>query len=396
MEIDITNGAAVPTGGALDRSSFADAALDDILSDSDLSGIIGEGPPAEAPRARARSRTEREPQPERNRRGAERDDEGAEAQDAEAVEPAVDGEGDADGDPESDTEQERAPEVEHARGSREEPFSVKDLPADKYIELTVDGQKHTVSLAELGKGYIREETFHQRVGKVQEQAKEAIDGVQKAREIRERTRESLRTVLEDPEELYAFFMGTEDREKVLEQVAMKYALLRRQHREQPEEKLKFQRARDVARLEAERARWQAEKDAERQAAEQKVQAERAEKTFRPGWEEGLRKAGFPEPTQGLFDEVMVRIDQRMRSGHPINPEDVAEFTYRSCKLLDLQPRRAGRRPAPAPIPAGPSREEAPRRRSGKGRSAYEGMTQRERIRDPEYFLQGISRRELGY
>lgn len=385
MEIDLTDG-AVPSGAS--KSSFVDGALADLFAEGgDLGG--------EAPVAPARTRTRAEPPEQKQargeRRGAERDDDGGEAEDAEALEAPLEGDGEAEGDPEGDAEQERAAQTEHVRGSQDDPYTVKDLPADKYIELKVDGETRTVSLAEMAKGYIREETFHQRVGKVQQQAQDALDGAKKAQEMRARTRENLRAFVEDPDEMLEFFLGTEEREQVLEQLARRYALMRKTHRENPEERLKFQRQRDVQRLQQERAAFERQQEETRQAEQQRIQMQRAEQIFKPGWEEGLRKAGFPTPTKDLYEEVMVRVNQRHLGGHAITSADIAEFTHRAAKLLGLPPR-SNKRPAPAPAAA--PREET--RRSSGRRDPWKDVPRQERIRDPEYLLRGISRRDLGY
>ena len=388
-EIDLTNG-AVPSGTS--TGSFVDGALADLFADGGDLGDLGSEPAVAPPRARTRTEPADKDKPRGERARAQPDDDGGEAEDGELGEPPLEGDGETESDPEGDAEQERASQAEHVRGSQDDPYTVKDLPADKYIELKVDGETRTVSLAEMAKGYIREETFHQRVGKVQQQAQEALDGAKRATEMREKTRENLRAFVEDPDEMLEFFMGTEEREAVLENLARRYALIRKTHRENPEERLKFQRQRDVQRLQQERAAFERQQEETRKAEEQRVQMQRAEQIFKPGWEEGLRKAGFPTPTKELYEEVMVRVNQRHIAGHAITSADIAEFTHRAAKLLELAPRGKNR---PAPAPAAAPREET-RRGNGKRRDPWKDVPRQERIRDPEYFLQGLGRRELGY
>ncbi len=378
MEIDTTsnmNGAPAPRPGSTD--ALVDAAFDAM---NDLgtppkkrAPEAGEGADAEevAPKRQARrADPEREEGEDEALPGAEGEEEEHEAQDA---------------------EDEGAEEEEHdTRGSKEEPFTVKDLPKDKYIELKVDGERVTVSFDELASGYIREETFSRRINKTKALAEQAEEMVAKATGERQRVREELRALLHDPEQLYDFFLASDDREQVLEAVARKYAELRRLHRERPEERLRFQRQRDQERLEYERRAWQQQVEAEKQERIRKEQTERARSIFQPGWEAGLRRAGFPEVTQGLWDEVMVRVNQKHQRGEQVTSDDVTDFVVRAAKLLELAPRGGKKRPAPAPVKE-PRREAAPAgRRKG---DPWAGKTRAQKLRDPDYFLKNLRMRD---
>jgi hypothetical protein len=272
------------------------------------------------------------------------------------------------------------------RGSKEEPFSVKDLPADKFIELKVDGEKKVVSLAELASGYIGQATISQRLNRTKQMADEAQAAIKKATETREQVRSAMREFLSDPEQLYAYFNETGEREQVLTAVAMKLADQVRRFRQNPEERLKFERARDEARLRWEREQWEAAKQAELQQKQQAEMNERAIRIFRPGWEAGIKRAGFPQPTKELYEEVMVRCNQRAASGAEVTSDDVAEFTYRACKLLELKPKGANKpRPAPPPTP------KEPRRANGK--DPWKDMPSDRRRKDPDYFLKSLRSRD---
>jgi hypothetical protein len=361
-----TNGAAQPAP-ARGADSFVDSALEAL---GDLAG-----PDNNNGRAPAKPRTEPQ-RPDGEDADAEVEEPlGTDAED----EDDEHGEQDADGDA----------ETHDPRGSKEEPFSVKDLPADKFIELKVDGEKTVVSLSELAAGYIREQTFSQRINRTKALADEAQAHLTRAKETQTSVREALREFVNDPDQLYDYFLATEDREKVLEAVAQRYAGQLRRFRENPQERLYFQRERDQARLQAEREHFEREKQQELQARQQQEQQERAFKVFKPGWEAGLKKAGFPTPTPELWEEVQVRCNQRHRAGHPVTSDDVAEFVHRAAKLLELPPRSAKK---PKPAPAAPLKDrEAQRRRKD---NPWADAPQSKRTKDPDYFLRNLRGRDF--
>ncbi len=279
-------------------------------------------------------------------------------------------------------------EEHESRGSKDEPFKVKDLPADKFIELKVDGEKTVVSLKELANGYIREQTFGQRINKTKALADEATAHLQKLNETREQLRSATREFLQNPDDLYEYYTATEEREQVIMAVAQRLAAQLRKFREDPESRLEYQRQRDMRRIQEERQRFEQQKQAEAQAAQQREAQQRFEQVFKPGWEAGLKKAGFPEPTPALWEEVMVRLNQRHQSGKPIAPEDVTEFVYRAAKLLELPPRNQNKRPRPAPQPAPKERT------SGKRKDAWESMPKHKRIQNNDFFLRNLRPRDF--
>ena len=169
---------------------------------------------------------------------------------------------------------------------------------------------------------------------------------------------------------------------MLEAVALKYAEQLRAWRLDEPSRLAFQRRRDEVRLQAEREHWEAQKRAEQEEKQRAAMSEHAKKVFVPGWEAGLKKAGFPKPTQQLYEEVMVRCNQRAQSGALVTTDDIAEFTYRACKLLELPPK--GQKPKPAPAAA--PRESAPRKR---GADPWANKTRAEKLRSPDYFLRNL-------
>ena len=347
--------------------SLVDAALD-ALTDSSPSNDNAQKP-------REPSVQKRRPQEEGD--AAEEADEGEEQPLAAEDDGAVEGEGE-DGEPE---------DAHDARGSKEQPFDVKDLPADKYIQIKVDGEKTVVPLSELAAGYVREQTFHQRINKTRALAEEAQSAVEKATEFPKKLANEFRTFVSDPEQLYEFFMQSEEREQVLEKVARRFAELRMKHRENPEERLQWLRARDEQRLQAERQAFEAERQRETEERTKKEQTERAMSIFRPGWEAGLRRAGFPKPTQELWEEVQVRCNQRVQSGNPVTSADVEEFVVRACRLLELKPASAQK---PKAAPPAPKKPEA-RRTSGED---WSKVPAHKRRNSAEFFLSSLKPRDF--
>lgn len=292
-----------------------------------------------------------------------------------------------DDDDENDDEYE-SPEDVPLRGSQTEPFKVKDLPSDKYIEIKVDGEKQVVALSELAAGYIREAAFNQRVNKTKELSDQAEAAVKQAHEMQARVRDEFRSFVRDPDQIYDFFMADPERERVFEAAASKYAALLRHFRQNPQERLSFERQRDVERLTQERQRFEAQKQAELEQKQAAEARQRAEAIFKPGWEAGLKKAGFPTPTKALYEEVLLRCNQRARSGQPVTTEDVAEFTTRACKLLELVPASQKPRPAPARVNGAP----APKPRREK--DPWAGKTKAQKRSDPDFFLQSLRPRDF--
>src|SRR5690349_14280727 len=128
-ETGAASGAGAPAGGSID--SLVDGAFSAMEADGALEGLEGVGKPgATKPKAKP------EKEPEEPREGA--------------------GEGD---EPELELEGEEGDEEADTRGTKEDPISITDLPEDSFIKLKIDGREETVSLRELGDGYIREQTF---------------------------------------------------------------------------------------------------------------------------------------------------------------------------------------------------------------------------------------------
>lgn len=279
-------------------------------------------------------------------------------------------------------------DVHDTRGSKKEPFSVKDLPADKFIEVKIDGEKLTIPLSELAHGYIREQTFNRRLNKTTELAQQAQQAVAQAAEVPKRVAREFQTFVRDPDELFTFFTATDDREQVLEAVARRYAELRRNHRENPEQGLAWKRQRDQQRIAYEREQFETQKRQEQQQRQQREAYAQAQAIFNPGWAKGLAKAGSPTPTKELWNEVLLRCQQKQATGEPVTSEDVATYTARACKLLELKPATA-QKPKPAPVAPPKERSAA----QGRGKD-WNAVPRRERAKSPDFFLRSLRAKDF--
>lgn len=362
-----------PTNGAAAKSTsdaLIDSALDFLSTEEPANDNAGK--PKKEPPAKPQRPDKREPD----------DDEGEEV--VPEHEPGDEGTED-----EGEDGAAEEPE-EHPRGSEENPFTVKDLPKDKLIELKVDGEKIKIPLSELADGYIRERTFSARINRTKALADEAERLTQRATQDRLRLKEEFQSFIHDPEQIYDFFLASEEREKVFVAAAERYAMLLRKFREDPDARLRFQRQRDQVRLQKEREHWEAEKEAERQEKARKEAHDSAVRIFKPGWEEGLRRAGFPKATRELYDEVMVRVNQRAAQGHTITSDDVATFTERAAKLLELP--KGNEKPKPAPVSQKPTTKSVAGKKNGVRQ--WDSVPAHQRRRDPEYFLRNLRTKDF--
>jgi hypothetical protein len=314
-----------------------------------------------------------EPEPEEDD-DEEQDDEAAVAKPARDVEPEEDDDA----------------EPEDTRGSKEEPFSIKDLPADKYVKIKVDGEDMVVSARELADGYTRTEAFNKNFNRVKMQAQQAAEALQRAQAFPKQFNDSFNKFIRDPEHLLEYFMRDESMEQVLETLAIKYAQHSKRARENPEYRLQYQRQRDQAKLAAEREAFETQRRTEMQQRQQQEAQARARAVFDPGWKDGLKRAGFPQLTKEtdakLRSEVILRCQQKANSGQLVTTEDVSEYTMLAAKYLNLPTAKT--KPAPSQVT---QRQVAPPQRT---RVDYSKMSNSQKKRDPNFFLAGVKTRDL--
>lgn len=365
---DAVNGSSNGKGSST-GDSFVDAAFEAL---GDFAG--GDEAPGKPPR---------KGRPEEERPDAE----DADAEVEEPLAPGAEDEGDEDGEETADEDG----EAHDTRGSRENPLTAKDLPADIHVQVKVDGKKETVLLKDALDSYVGQKTISQRLNKTKMLTDEAEQQIERAKHTQASVKEALRQFLSDPDQLREYFLATEEREAVFRTAAQHYAAQVRRFRENPHEELAFQRQRDIARVQAEREHFEQERRAEQEARQQKERQERMLSIWNPGWADGIKKAGFPvmdaKQHASLLQEVAIRCEQKQRAGHELTSEDVSEFVVRAAKLLEL-PRKGEKPPKPAPLPS--LKDRAPARR---GNDPWAGKSRRDKVKDPDWFLKSLRPRD---
>lgn len=277
---------------------------------------------------------------------------------AEASEVAEDGE---QGLEEPAEDQEEA--SEQLGGTEDKPWTVKDMPADRYVSVKVDGKPVTVSMREMADGYIRQETFRERVREAGDAGKKAKDIADRAISWQKQQAESLAQAMSSPEELLEYFMGgDEGREAVLRQLATAYAKIVKADQADPNARTRRANEREQKRLQAERTAWEQQRQQSEQQRQQQAAVEQQRAALAPGYQQGLKEAGllgkeltpeFKSTVNGLLGAL----------GRPATAEDVRVAIVRAAKVLDVKPATAAK-PAPARIAPKPVKQE-PANTNGK-------------------------------
>jgi hypothetical protein len=89
--------------------------------------------------------------------------------------------------------------------------------------------------------------------------------------------------------------------------------------------------------------------------------------------------------------VNLRLNQRHQAGKTITPSDVAEFTYRAAKLLELPPGNQNKRPRPVPAPVAPK---AARTSGSKRGDPWADKPKHKKVNDPDWFLKNLRPRDF--
>jgi hypothetical protein len=312
-------GSAGPVGGL-------DALVDGAFAAMEADGIDLGGEGLQTP-AKGKQATKPKPEEEEPGEGQE----GAEGEELEL-------EGEEPEDEELDT-----------RGTKDDPISVKDLPEDKFIKLKIDGKEEIVSLRELADGHIREQTFRAKMKEVKDLPAK-IDALKQ--EFGDRltgTKSKVNALLGDAKMLFQFYGQDPEMEAVGVEFAKLVANQLKADKENPlgKQQRTLQRQQEKLRQEREdHERTTREREQHRQTSEA---VQRRAEALKPAWEGALREAGFPAPTQELYDLVNANVaTATKRTGKPISPEEFKAIAVRAIKFLDLKP--GGKKPAPAAKP----------------------------------------------
>jgi hypothetical protein len=169
-------------------------ALDDLFPRRDMDRSEPEGGANDIPDVVKKRRAEAgykddDDQPTRKAKSPHTPTEVTDEDDADPPEP-----GDDELEPDPDEEDE-TPEPEPDED--DEPPEQGDLDLDQVVEVSIDGQPHEVSLKEAIRGYIRTETFHQRMG-------ELATGAQALRQRSEEIDNSRQALVERAEALESY------------------------------------------------------------------------------------------------------------------------------------------------------------------------------------------------
>lgn len=217
-------------------------------------------------------------------------------------------------------------------GSEGNPYTVKTLPADKFVKLKVDGEDTVVPMKELADGYIRQQTFNKRLNHADQLAEQATAIANKAVQERESLRSSFREVMGDPETLFGYML--DNHQPTLERVATEYAKLHASWLKDPHARRAFDLERKETKLrereEGETQRRQTEQETQRQ--DQEVARVRA--ALEPAYQDGLKAAGFPKVTPEFQETLKALCEQRRRAtGKPITPDDLKAAVIRTAKIV---------------------------------------------------------------
>lgn len=261
-----------------------------------------------------------------------------------------------DGEAEADDDAPEAPDPKKP-GSKTAPYTVKTLP-DAYVTLKIDGEEQVVPLREMTDGYMREAAFHKRMNQVSELTAKAKDAGERFKAESERFRTSFTELIKNPEELFSFL--DDHSPEVLDAVSRKQLQRMMKWQNDPQARMQHEYQKRQAALEKQRERLEAERgEYQRTRQEQEAHAQYLAE-FKPGYDAGMKRAGYPKVTDELRETVKGLIAAKRASAGKVTAKDVEEAVVRAARAVGAE-TVAERRPAPAPKPA-PGRAPAPAQR----------------------------------
>lgn len=248
---------------------------------------------------------------------------------------------DGDGELEPAIEEESDDEPVSTKGAKDDPFTEKDLPEDKYVRIKVDGVEEVVSLKEALKAGIRQSTFHRGVNEAKSAVEQAEGIARRAVEQQSTLRDNINRFLGDPDQLVEFFLADDKREAILEKAARRYATLVAAERQDPTKRIQRLRARDSESIAA-RERALAERETkDRTERQQRETVATRQAELKPGWEAGIREAGFPKVTPELQEYVRAYlVVASQRSGKPATADDMRQAVIKAAKVTGSAPAAA--------------------------------------------------------
>jgi hypothetical protein len=281
-------------------------------------------------------------------------------------------------------------------GTEKDPWKLSDIPEDKFVRVKIDGEWQTVPLKEAVSGGIRTQTLMRRVNEAQKVSEEFKQIAMQERERFQKSRAAIARDLGNPETLFEHLF--ENNRGVLEQVSKMWAV--HQYHAKRDPQYAEAKTREVYEKRERRMREAQEAHARsQQEAQQRQQAtERELELLRPGYEQGLKEAGFPKVTKEFRRLLRAEViaTQEDKRGAPLTPEDMRAAVLHVAKYMKggeagapgAPPQRkfnlGAKRPAGAPAPQ-QQRDNA----NTRSRSRREYKTHQEKFRSNDFFLEGV-------
>lgn len=265
------------------------------------------------------------------------------------------------------------------RGTEDKPYSINDLPADKFVKVKIDGQERTIPLREAADGYIRKQTMDAHVGKAQQLVADAQRIGKAAVERHKQTVANVNQLLGNAEHLFNYISQDVD---LMTALGKKMGDRFLEWEKDPGSLQRYREDLQQRAIQAERERLDRERSEWEQSRTQKEAAERNNALWMPVWREALKEAGFPKVTPELRNYVtaLVQVTQNQNGGK-LTAEQFKACVKQAAKLAGSE-TVADRQPEPSAAPAA----RAPRPNGSNGKTKWDGMPHAVKMRDPNYLL----------
>lgn len=267
------------------------------------------------------------------------------------------------------------------RGTEDKPYTVNDLPGDRFVKLKIDGKEQTLPMRELADGYIRKQTFDSSLSKTKQAMLDAERIAKSHIEERTKLRSDVDAFLGDDERMFKYLMERDP--DVLLRLGSRIGVQYGEWQKDPSALQRHNWERQQRQLQAERQRVEQEKRQWEEERTRRETTERQNQVWAPIWREALKEAGFPENTPKFQRTVkaMVKVAQD-ENGGKLTRETFIECVKEAARLAGA-PTVDARKPPPQEPPA--QRERAAAKPNGKG-DKWENMSHAKRMRDPNYLL----------
>jgi hypothetical protein len=282
------------------------------------------------------------------------------------------------------------PEQESDEGTKKKPYVRDDLPEDRFVKVKVDGQETVVSLRDLADGYAGQKAIQQRLERIGLERQAMTREVESAKDEVKKTNDHFRAMLSDPEEFYQL-LSHADFEPTLHVLAKKRWDDLAMWRKNPSARAEFERQRNERAFQQQQQRMQQQQQLQAQAQQEQQQLEHRTKVIKPGWEEGLRRAGNPDVNHPEFLPLaQTFLDLATKKERMATTDEVASAVVRAAKALGLKPLGAGAPPPKKNIIPSRSAAAPNQPRNGKGR--WDAIPRQQRTNNPDYFMTGMKLR----